>query len=78
LRIYRERKKIEFPPKCIIYGFGKKRLRSRPRNRWKDEMREDGRLVIGKWWKERVCHREGWKKLPGRARNRHILHMPME
>jgi hypothetical protein len=30
------------------------RLRSRPRNRWQDEVREDGRLVGGKGWKERV------------------------
>jgi hypothetical protein len=27
------------------------RLRGRPRNRWKDEVREDGRLVDGKVWK---------------------------
>jgi len=26
------------------------RLRGRPRNRWQDEVREDGRLVGGKWW----------------------------
>jgi hypothetical protein len=30
------------------------RLRSRQRNRWQDEMREDGRLVGGKGWKKRV------------------------
>ena len=30
------------------------RLRHRPRNRWQDETREDGRLVGGKGWKERV------------------------
>jgi len=33
------------------------RLRGRPRNRWQDEVREDGRLV-GKGWKERVYIRE--------------------
>jgi hypothetical protein len=30
------------------------RLRGRQRNRWHDEVREDGRLVGGKGWKERV------------------------
>jgi hypothetical protein len=33
------------------------RLRGRPGNRWQDEMREDGRLVGGKGWKERVYNR---------------------
>ena len=33
------------------------RLRSRQRNRWQDEVREDGRLG-GKGWKERVYKRE--------------------
>jgi hypothetical protein len=31
------------------------RLRGRPRNRWQDEVIEDGRLLVGKVWKERVC-----------------------
>jgi hypothetical protein len=52
------------------------RLRGRPRNRWQDEVREDGRLVGGKVWKERVYNRKEWKKLR-MARNRHILHMPV-
>jgi hypothetical protein len=29
-------------------------LRGRPRNRWQDQVREDGRLVGGKDWKDRV------------------------
>jgi hypothetical protein len=41
-------------------------------------VREDGRLVGGKGWKERVYNREEWKKLLRTARNRCILHMPME
>ena len=53
-------------------------LRGRPRNRGQDEAREDGRLVGGKGWKKRVYNREEWKKLLTTARNRPILHKPME
>jgi hypothetical protein len=42
------------------------------------EVREDGRLVVGKGWKESVYNREEWKKPLRTARNHHILHMPME
>jgi hypothetical protein len=55
-----------------------KRLRGRPRNRWQDEVREDGRIVGGKLWKERVYNRGEWKKLLKTARNHRILHMAME
>jgi hypothetical protein len=41
-------------------------------------VREDGRLVGGKEWKEGVYTREEWKKFLRTARNLHILHMPME
>jgi hypothetical protein len=34
------------------------RLRGRPRNRWQDEVREDGTLVGGKGWQESVYNRE--------------------
>jgi len=54
------------------------RLRGRPRNRWQDEVREDRKIVGGKGWQEKVHNREEWKKLLRMARNRHILHMPME
>jgi hypothetical protein len=54
------------------------RLRGRPRSRWKDEVREDGRLVGRKGWKERVYKRDEWKKLLKTPRNRRILHMPVE
>ena len=30
-------------------NLGTSRLRSRPRNRWQDEVREDGRIVGGEW-----------------------------
>jgi hypothetical protein len=34
------------------------RLRGRPRNRWQDEVGEDGRLVGGKGWKEKLYNIE--------------------
>jgi len=46
-------------PKRVLYmNLGTTRLRGKPRNRWQDEVREDGRLVGGKRWKERVRKRE--------------------
>jgi hypothetical protein len=54
------------------------KLRGRPRNRWQDEGKKDGRLVGGKGWKQRLYNREEWKKLLRTVRSRRILHMPME
>jgi hypothetical protein len=54
------------------------RLRSRQRNRWQYEVKEDGRLVGGREWKERVYKREELKKLLRMARKRRILDIPME
>jgi hypothetical protein len=66
-------------PKRVLYmNLGKTRLRGRPRNRWQDEVREDGRTVGGEGWQEKVHNREEWKKLLQKARDRRILHMPME
>ena len=66
-------------PKRVLYiNMGRKRLRGRTRNRWQDGVREDGRIVGWEWWKENVHKREEWKKLLRTARNRQILHMPME
>jgi hypothetical protein len=50
----------------------------RPRNRWQDEVRENGRIVGAEEWQEKVYNREGWKKLLKTTRNRRILHMSME
>jgi hypothetical protein len=36
------------------------RVRGRSRNRWRDEVRGDGRLLGGIVWKERVYNREEW------------------
>jgi hypothetical protein len=67
------------PKRVLLYmNLGTKRFRSRPRNRWQDEVREDGRIVGGEWWQEKVHDREELKKLLRMARNRHILHMPTE
>jgi hypothetical protein len=54
------------------------RPRGRPRNRWQDEVREDGRIVGGEECQEKVYNRKEWKKLLRTARNRCILHTPME
>jgi hypothetical protein len=53
-------------------------LRGRPRNRWQEEMREDGRIVGREGWQGKVYNREEWKKLLRMARNNRILHMPKE
>jgi hypothetical protein len=36
------------------------RLRGRPRNRWQDEVGDDGRIVGGEKWQEIVYNREEW------------------
>jgi hypothetical protein len=41
-------------------------------------VREDGRIVGEEGWQEKVHNREEWKKLLRTARNRRILHVPME
>jgi hypothetical protein len=45
-------------PKNVLYTNLEMRLRGRPRNTWQDKVRENGRLVDGKVWKERVYNRE--------------------
>jgi hypothetical protein len=65
-------------PKRVLYMNLETRLRGRPRNRWQDEVREDGRIVGGEEGQENVYNREEWKKLLRTARNRRILHMPTE
>jgi hypothetical protein len=51
-------------PKRVLYmNLGTTRLRCRPRNRWQDEVREDGRIVGGEEWQEKVHNREEWKNL---------------
>jgi hypothetical protein len=66
-------------PKTALYmNLETTRLRGRLRNRWQDEVREDGRIAGGEEWQEKVYNREEWKKFLNTARNRCILHVPME
>ena len=66
-------------PKGVSFmNLGTTRLRGRPRYRWQDEVREDGRIVGGEGWQEKVRNREEWKKLLRTARYCHILYMPKE
>jgi hypothetical protein len=65
------------PKRVLCMNLGTTRLRGRPRKRWQDEVREDGRIVGGEGWQEKVHNREDWKKLLRTARNHRILHMPM-
>jgi hypothetical protein len=41
-------------------------------------VREDGRIVGGEEWQEKVYNREEWKKVLRAARNGHIVHMAVE
>jgi hypothetical protein len=51
-------------PKRVLYtNLETTRLRDRPRNRWHDEVREDGRIVGEGEWQEKVYNREERKKL---------------
>ena len=61
------------PKKVLYMNLERTRLRGRPRNRW-----QDGRLIGGMGWKERIYNREEGKRLLRMARNCRILHMPME
>jgi hypothetical protein len=66
-------------PKRVLYmHLETKRLRGRLRNRWKNALREDGIIVDGEGWLGKVYNREEWKKLLRMARNRCILHIPMD
>jgi len=69
-------------PKRVLYilymNLGTTRLRGRPRNRWQDEVTDDGRIVGGEGCQEKVHNREEWKKLLRTAKHCRILHMPME
>jgi hypothetical protein len=66
-------------PQTVLYtNLESTRPRGRPRNTWQDEVREDGRIVGGEEWQEKLYNREKSKKLLRMARNCRILHMPRE
>jgi hypothetical protein len=66
-------------PKRVLYmNLETTRPRGRLQNRWQDEVREDGRIVGGEDWQEKVYDREEWKKVLRTTRNRRIQHMTME
>jgi hypothetical protein len=51
-------------PKRLLYmNLETTRLRGRPRDRWQNEVREDGRTVGGEGWKERIYNR-GMEEAP--------------
>jgi hypothetical protein len=66
------------PKRVLCMNLETKRPRGKPRNRWQDEVREDGGANGGEELQENVYDREEWKKLLRTARNRRILHRPME
>jgi hypothetical protein len=66
------------PKRVLFLNLGTTRLRGRPRNRWQDEVKADGKIDGGEGWQQKVHNREEGKKLLRTARNRRILHMPME
>jgi hypothetical protein len=65
-------------PKRVLYmNLGTTRLRGRPRNGWQDEAREDGRIVRGEGWWEKICNK-GMEEAPENSKESSLLHMPME
>jgi hypothetical protein len=74
----REWNEIGIPKRVLYMNLETQRLIGRPRNRWQDEVRKDGRIVGGEEWQGNVYNREEWKKLLRMARNCHILHMATE
>jgi hypothetical protein len=57
------------PERVLKMNLGTTRLKGRPRNRWLDGVRVDGRILGGEGRQEKVHNREEWKKLLRMARN---------
>jgi len=71
-------KQYRIPIKVLYINLEGKSLRGRQRNRWLDEVREDGSLVGGEGWKERVYNSEEGEKLLRTVWDRRNLHKSME
>jgi hypothetical protein len=48
--MYRKWNKSRIPKRVLYMNLGTIGSRGRPRNRWQDRVREDGRLVDGEGW----------------------------
>jgi hypothetical protein len=46
------------PKRALYKNLEPTRPRCRPRNTWKDDVREDGRIICGEEWQEKVYNRE--------------------
>jgi hypothetical protein len=66
------------PKRVLHMNLVTTRLWARPRKRCQDEVREDGQIVGGEGWQEKVQTREEWKKLLRTAGNRCIVLMPID
>jgi hypothetical protein len=64
------------PKRILCMNLESTRPRGKPRNRWQDEVRENG-IIVGEAWQEKVYNREEWKKLLRTATDRRNLHMSM-
>jgi hypothetical protein len=61
--MYREWSENRIPKRILHINSETTRTRGRPRNKWQDEVTEDGRTVGGEEWQENVYNKEKWKKL---------------
>ena len=76
--MYRGMEENRIRKRVLYMNLGTTRLKGRPRNRWPDEVSDDGQIAGGEGWQEKIHNREERKKLLSMARNRRILHMPKE
>jgi hypothetical protein len=55
------------PGRVLYMNLETTRLRGRPRNRWQDEVREDGRLVGGDEWQDKL-YKRGMEEAPEKGK----------